>query len=63
MDRLAPTISSPRRRRRYSGEFKARVIKACDELRVTRYLDELAEHHGLPIVIVRDNGPEFTSKA
>jgi putative transposase len=32
-------------------------------LRVTRYLDELAERRGLPKVIVCDNGPEFTSKA
>ena len=31
MDRLAPAVSNPRRRRRYSAEFKARVIKACDE--------------------------------
>ena len=31
--------------------------------RVARYLNELAEHRGLPKVIVCDNGPEFTSKA
>jgi transposase-like protein len=31
MDRLAPAVSNPRRRRRYSAEFKAMVIKACDE--------------------------------
>ena len=31
MDRLAPSVSNPRRRRRYPAEFKAMVIKACDE--------------------------------
>ena len=31
MDRLAPAVSEPKRRRRYSVEFKAMVIKACDE--------------------------------
>jgi putative transposase len=31
--------------------------------RLARYLDELAEHHGLPQEIVLDNGPEGTSRA
>ena len=31
--------------------------------RVTRVLECLAETHGLPEVIVVDNGPEFTSRA
>lgn len=31
--------------------------------RVTRVLDRLIEHHGLPEVLVTDNGPEFTSRA
>lgn len=32
-------------------------------VRVTRFLDELAETHGLPSTIVVDNGSEFTSRA
>jgi putative transposase len=32
-------------------------------VRVTRFLDELAETHGLPGTIVVDNGSEFTSRA
>ncbi len=31
MDQLAPTASTPKRRRRYSAEFKARVVRACEE--------------------------------
>jgi putative transposase len=31
--------------------------------RVTRVLEELAQHIGLPQVLVLDNGPEFTSQA
>ncbi len=31
--------------------------------RVARFLDELGARHGLPEVIVSDNGPEFTSRA
>jgi transposase len=31
MDQLSPTISNPKRRRRYSDEFKARVVRACDD--------------------------------
>ena len=31
MDQLAPVVSSPKRRRRFSHEFKARVVQACDE--------------------------------
>jgi transposase len=30
MDQLSPTIS-PKGRRRYSAEFKAKVVQACDE--------------------------------
>lgn len=32
-------------------------------VRVTRFLDELADRHGLPGTIVVDNGSEFTSRA
>mgnify|MGYP001816164971 CR=1 FL=1 len=31
MDQLAPAVSNPKRRRRYSNEFKARMVQACDE--------------------------------
>jgi transposase len=31
MDQLAPVVSNPKRRRRYSYEFKVRVVHACDE--------------------------------
>ena len=31
MDQLAPADFNPKRRRRYSAEFKAQVVRACDE--------------------------------
>jgi putative transposase len=32
-------------------------------LRVVRFLDRLADEHGLPQALLSDNGPEFTSRA
>jgi transposase len=31
MDQLSPPVSCHKNRRRYSAEFKARVVRACDE--------------------------------
>jgi transposase len=31
MDQLSPTVSNPKGRRRYSAEFKAKVVQTCDE--------------------------------
>ena len=39
------------------------VDTSISGLRVTRYLDELAQVRELPASIVMDNGPELTSKA
>ena len=39
------------------------VAHSIPGARVARVLDHLAETHGLPEVIVVDNGPEFTSRA
>lgn len=48
----------------FSRECVGQVVDvSISGLRVTRFLDELAERRGLPNVIVCDNGPEFTSKA
>lgn len=48
----------------FSRECVGQVVDvSISGLRVIRFLDELAEHRGLPKVIVIDNGPEFTSKA
>ncbi|OCG29352.1 hypothetical protein A9G34_05115 [Gilliamella sp. Choc4-2] len=39
------------------------MIKVKEDLiRITRYLDKLAEYHGYPLKIRVDNGPEFTGK-
>jgi putative transposase len=48
----------------FSRECVGQVVDvSISGMRVTRFLDELAERRGLPKVIVCDNGPEFTSKA
>jgi len=39
------------------------VDTSIGSVRVTRFLDELAETHGLPQTIVVDQGSEFTSRA
>jgi transposase len=31
MDHLAPAVSNPQRRRRYTNEFKSRVVQSCNE--------------------------------
>jgi transposase len=45
MDQLSPAVSSPKSRRRYSAEFKSRVVQACDE--PGQSVAGVARRHGL----------------
>ena len=48
------------------GAVSPYLPEGCDLIsgqQVARFLDQLGDSRGLPPMIVRDNGPEFTSKA
>lgn len=46
----------------FSRECPGQIVDfSISDERLTRFLDELGECHGLPATIVLDNGPELTS--
>jgi putative transposase len=70
MDFMSDTLSSGRRFRclniidEYNRENVAiDVAHSIPAVRVIEVLEQLREEHGLPAVIVTDNGSEFTSRA